>query len=95
MSEYTLAAIAVKYNRSERQVQRWISSGKLKATRIEGTNRFEVSDEDLVPFLPHETTDQILDRLEALELKISRLEAKNRHPSRSYKSLRIGPHAII
>ncbi len=77
MSEYTLAAIAVKCNRSERQVVRWIRSGKLKARRIGESNRYEVSDEDLVPFLPQETTDQILDRLEALELKISRLEAKN------------------
>ncbi len=76
MSEYTIEAIAVKTNHSARQVQRWISSGKLQARRIEGTNKYEVSDEDLVPFLPREATDQILDRLEALELKISRLEAK-------------------
>ncbi len=77
MSKYTIESIAVKCGRSARQVQRWISSGKLKARRIDRTNRYEVSDEDLVPFLPHEAIDDLLDRIDALELKISRLEAKN------------------
>ncbi len=48
MTEYTTAAIAVKCSKSERQVQRWISSGKLQARRIGESNRYEVTDEALV-----------------------------------------------
>ncbi len=77
MTEHTTAAIAVKTNHSERQVQRWISSGRLKATRIEGTNRFEFSDEDLVHFLPHESTDNLLDRISAIELKLEIIESNS------------------
>jgi hypothetical protein len=75
VTEYTTAALAVKCSKSERQVQRWISSGKLKARRIGDSNRYEVSDEDLVPFLPHEATDNLLDRISALELKLELIEA--------------------
>lgn len=71
MSEYTIEAIAVKCSRSARQVTRWLSSGKLPATRIEGTNKYSVSDEALVPFLPSEAIDDLLDRIMALEMALS------------------------
>jgi excisionase family DNA binding protein len=77
MAVYSTTEIASRCGKSERQVQRWIASGKLKATHIKG-NRYEVAEGDLQPFLPREIVDSISERLEALERRVDALE----HPAK-------------
>lgn len=74
MATYTSAELAVKCSKSERHIQRLLQSGKLQATHIDNTNRWEVSDEALLPWLPHETTDDLLDRISALEMAVMQLQ---------------------
>lgn len=73
MAEYTTAQIAVMTARSERQVQRWIKDGKLKAQHRQG-NVYEVDESDIEPFLPRAMSDSLVARIEALEHRVSELE---------------------
>ena len=72
--ELTTLEIAAMCQRTERTVQRWLSTGRLKATHLLG-NRYEVAEDDLQPFLPHEVVDSISERISALEARIEALEA--------------------
>ncbi len=73
MAEFSTMEIAARCNKSERQVQRWIQSGKLKAEHLQG-NRYEVNEDDLQPFLPHALVDSLAERIAALESRMSELE---------------------
>jgi excisionase family DNA binding protein len=51
MPDLTTTQIATLCERSERQVQRWIAEGKLKAAHIQG-NIYSIEEDALNPFLP-------------------------------------------
>ena len=91
--ELTTLEIAAMCQRTERTVQRWLATGKLNATHLLG-NRYEVAEDDLQPFLPHEVVNSISERIDALEARIAALEAmlsKKRMPARTPRTTQIAP----
>lgn len=71
---YSTAEIAVLVGKSERSVQLWLKSGKLPARRVKA-NLYEIEDAVLEPFIPRTLEISLLDRMDALERRISDLEA--------------------
>lgn len=84
MAEFTTLEIAAMCQRTERTVQRWLKTGRLPATHLQG-NRYEVNESDLARFLPHEVADDLVDRIESLERRVTALEATSK-PSRSQRT---------
>jgi excisionase family DNA binding protein len=71
--QLTTLEIAQRCQKTERTVQRWIQHNKIKALHIQG-NLYEVDEDDLQPFLPHEVVDSLSERISALEDRLSTLE---------------------
>lgn len=71
---YSTAELAVLCGKSERSVQLWLKAGKLPARRVKA-NLYEISEVDLEPFIPRTLEISLLDRMDALERRISELEA--------------------
>lgn len=90
MAQYTTTQLATRVQRSERTIQLWIQHGKLPARPLYG-NVYEVAEEDIARFLPHEVTDTLVARLDALERRVTALEATTK-PLRSPRATS-GPSA--
>jgi excisionase family DNA binding protein len=71
--ELTTLEIAQRCQKTERTVQRWIQHNKIKALHIQG-NLYEVDEDDLQRFLPHEVVDSLSARISALEDRVHTLE---------------------
>jgi excisionase family DNA binding protein len=71
--QITTLEIAQRCQRTERTVQRWIQHNKIKALHIQG-NLYEVSEDDLQSFLPHQVVDSLSERISALEDRVHTLE---------------------
>ncbi|HAG99445.1 MAG TPA: hypothetical protein DDW33_03390 [Ktedonobacter sp.] len=71
--QLTTLEIAQRCQRTERTVQRWIQHNTIKALHIQG-NLYEVDEDDLQRFLPHEVVDSLSERISALEDRVHTLE---------------------
>jgi hypothetical protein len=80
MGEYTTVQLAAIVEKSERTIQLWIQHGKLPAQHLQG-NLYEVAEEDIARFLPHEVVNDLVARIAAIEQRLERIEGLQQQPT--------------